>query len=106
MTGKDFQLAVQKMGITQRQFAELVGVKENTISRYSTGRLKVPLKIEALINEMEKNKKVIAMIARGESWVDEVHAAFEKQYGIKISTSSETRSVLQILQILKMIVGD
>lgn len=47
--GNDLRKARWKAGLSQRQLAELVGLREGTIRFYETGRLPIPVKRKAFI---------------------------------------------------------
>lgn len=47
--GDDLRKARWKAGLSQRQLAELVGLREGTIRFYEAGRLPIPIKRKAFI---------------------------------------------------------
>ena len=43
----------ERLGLTQAQFAEILGVASNTVSRYETGLLEIPKYFELIFEALE-----------------------------------------------------
>lgn len=50
LTGDAFRARLRALDISQRRFAALAGVTTNTVSRWRTGALPVPLWVERLLD--------------------------------------------------------
>lgn len=50
MTGDQFRARLRALSLTQRRFAALTGVTTNTVSRWRTGALPVPLWVVRLLD--------------------------------------------------------
>jgi transcriptional regulator with XRE-family HTH domain len=50
MTGSDIKKARQNKGLTQKQFASMIGKTKETLNRYENGKRPIPDTVKALIN--------------------------------------------------------
>ena len=57
MTGGQMKTRREKLGLTQARLAELIGVKENTVYRYESGKLAISLTIELAFERVEQKIK-------------------------------------------------
>lgn len=49
MKASDFRVALIQLGISQKRFAELIGYRDETISRWATGKGEIPRVAELVI---------------------------------------------------------
>ena len=54
MEGKELKSKREKMGLTQTELADILGVKMNTVYRWESGILTVPKSIELAMETVER----------------------------------------------------
>lgn len=59
MTPADFRAALKALGITQRWFAERLGVGHVTVCRWASGNLAVPKYAEYVVELLRERKRPI-----------------------------------------------
>lgn len=52
MTAVEFREAMKRLDMPQKKFAELTGYREESISRYARGRMRVPQPLEVIVGYM------------------------------------------------------
>jgi len=62
MDAENFKLALKKLGLTQKQFAELTGYHQDSIGRFAQGKEPIPKHIAWLLREIENNAAIIGTI--------------------------------------------
>ncbi len=55
MKGKELKGKREKLGLTQTELADILGVKMNTVYRWESGILFVPKSIELAMETVERN---------------------------------------------------
>lgn len=56
MEGNQLKAIREKLGLTQTELADILGVKMNTVYRWESGILSVPKSIELAMETVERNK--------------------------------------------------
>ena len=56
MEGKALKNKREKLGLTQTELADILGVKMNTVYRWESGILTVPKSIELAMETVERNQ--------------------------------------------------
>ncbi len=55
MKGEELKEKREKLGLTQTELADILGVKMNTVYRWESGILSVPKSIELAMETVERN---------------------------------------------------
>jgi DNA-binding transcriptional regulator YiaG len=58
MEGTELKLKREKLGLTQTELADILGVKMNTVYRWESGILSVPKSIALAMETVERNHKI------------------------------------------------
>lgn len=56
MDHEDFRTALEELGISQRWFAQHVGVDPQTVNRWATDKLVVPHYVEIIIGSLREKR--------------------------------------------------
>jgi transcriptional regulator with XRE-family HTH domain len=54
MNGDELKKRRERLGLTQAGLAEKIGVVPNTVSRYETGSLEIPVHMDLVLEALEK----------------------------------------------------
>jgi len=46
----------ERLGLTQANFAEAIGISANTVSRYETGTMEIPKSMDLILEALEKRQ--------------------------------------------------
>jgi predicted transcriptional regulator len=62
MDAESFKSTLKKLGLKQKYFARMVGYHEDSIGRFARGKLPVPKHFDWLLQEIEKNEKMVGLV--------------------------------------------
>lgn len=57
MTGEKIKNTRQKLGLNQREFAELIGTGKDVISRWESGKVKISKAYQKIIEALNQSNK-------------------------------------------------
>lgn len=64
MTADEFRIGIEKLGISQRRFAEIAGIPERSMRRWLAGDNDVPVVVAVLLSLLVSRKLDLDDVAR------------------------------------------
>ena len=63
MTAPQLKSRIEKLGITQQEFAKRIDVAPNSVWRWTSGAVRIPRLVEIAVEHFESSKSVVTLCA-------------------------------------------